>query len=223
MSGAVYGINTHSVLLPWFQASPDGGGQVKAAPDPAQLAAFGLPGQDARVIFVIRTVGGRCPWRGLEAAHRRTLASRRESRLRFRPGCVQITRTLPVLWRDAPGPDACRGFVRGTGPERQHPHLPDPSGQASMRSRSRLELPAMMKSLRGATSDHQQLKGLLRHLRVFSRHAAQRAVPRIHGGLGQLPCIHLPQTLIALDRLLVALTRSSSCASSVCSSCSEYV
>jgi hypothetical protein len=52
---------------------------------------------------------------------------------------------------------------------------------------------------------HQQVEHLRRLLRVLDPHPAQRPVLRVHGGVRELVGVHLPESLVALDRFLVPL------------------
>src|SRR4051794_16472904 len=49
---------------------------------------------------------------------------------------------------------------------------------------------------------HQQVEDPLGHLGVLQGHPTQGAVARVHGGLRELVGVHLPQALVALQRLL---------------------
>src|SRR3984885_5959578 len=52
---------------------------------------------------------------------------------------------------------------------------------------------------------HQQVEHALGGGAVFHPDPAQGAVPRVHGGVGELLGVHLAEALVALDRLLEAL------------------
>ncbi len=79
------------------------------------------------------------------------------------------------------------------------------SGYASMRDRSSVAAELEMNSLRGShLVAHQQVEdpfGGFRSERLMRRRVR---VTRVHRGLGQLVGVHLTQTLVALDGLLVA-------------------